>query len=316
MTAFSGSRAVVFGGAGFLGSHIVAALLAREADVLVVDRVQPSHVEGAEVKIADMTDAQSVGEAVHGADHVFAFGARAGAAGSLVDPLGDLDASCRAQLTLLEAVRQLAPKASVVFPGSRLEYGKPEYLPVDETHPTRGDTPYAIHKATCTAYYRHYAEHYGLRTCVLRLSNPYGPHAAHAAFRGFGIINYFVDIAVRGGTIELFGGGRQLRDLIYVDDAVEAVFAAALHATPGGVYNIGAGEGVSLADAAASVVEIAGTGSICEVPWPPEYLAVETGDFYFDVNAAERVLDWAPWTTLAEGLACTIEAARTGGTDR
>jgi UDP-glucose 4-epimerase len=316
MTAFSGSRAVVFGGAGFLGSHVAAALLARDADVLVVDRVAPAGLEGAEVRIADMTDAQDVGEAVHGAAHVFAFGARSGAAGSLVDPLGDLEASCRAQLTLLEAVRQLAPEASVVFPGSRLEYGKPEYLPVDELHPLRGETPYAIHKSTCCAYYRLYAERYGLRTCVVRLSNPYGPHASHGAFRGFGIINYFVDIATRGGTIELFGDGAQLRDLVYVNDVVEAVLAAALNAPAGSTFNVGAGEGVSLADAAAAVVAAAEDGEIRSVPWPAEYLAVETGDFYFDIKAAERVLDWAPWTTLAEGLACTVEAARNGGTER
>ncbi|HEY3316895.1 MAG TPA: NAD-dependent epimerase/dehydratase family protein [Coriobacteriia bacterium] len=313
--SFGGKRAVVFGGAGFLGSHVASALTARGADVLVVDRVspRPALLAAVEARIADVLDSEAVRRAVHEADHVFAFAARAGAGDSVSDPLGDLEGSCRTQLVLLEAVRQVAPEASVVFPGSRLEYGKPSYLPVDEAHTTRGDTPYAIHKTACAAYYRFYAERHGLRTCVLRLSNPYGPHAAEGAFKGFGIVNHFVDVAVRGGTIELFGGGPQLRDLPYVEDVAEAILAAALRAPAGCVLNVGSGEGVSLADAARTVVDAAGSGSIRSVPWPEEYLSAETGDFYFDISAAREVLGWSPRTPLTEGLARTVAAARKEG---
>lgn len=315
MGAFTGRRAVVFGGGGFLGGHIAAALLRDGADVLVFDRVAPraEAAEGAEVRLGDIGDAGEVAAAVEGAEHVFAFAARSGAGASIEDPLGDLACSCGAQLTLLEAVRRLAPEASVVFPGSRLEYGKPHYLPVDEAHPLAAETPYAIHKTTCAAYYRLYAERHGLRTCVLRLSNPYGPHVVREAFRGFGILDHFIDTALRGETIDLFGGGPQLRDFIYVDDVVAAALAAALAAPPGAAFNVGSGEGISLADAAEAAVEAAGSGRTRSVPWPPELLAVETGDFFFDISAAGRELGWSPRIGLAEGLTRTVAAAR--GTD-
>jgi UDP-glucose 4-epimerase len=241
---------------------------------------------------------------------VFAFAGRAGAALSVADPIGDLESSCRAQLILLDAVRDLAPEAALVFPGSRLEYGRAEYLPMDERHPLSGDSPYAVHKSACAAYYRQYAARDGLRACVLRFGNPYGPHPVRDSFLGFGILNHFVDVALRGGTIELFGGGGQLRDFLFVDDAASAALLAAEKADGGAVLNIGSGEGVSLAAAARAAVDAVGSGDVRVTEWPAEYETVETGDYYFDVREAERTLGWRPRTSLEDGLRATIDAAR------
>ena len=191
-------------------------------------------------------------------------------------------------------------EASVIFPGSRLEFGKPHSLPVSESHPLHGASPYAINKSACAAY----------NTMVLRLSNPYGPHLQMGAFAGFGIMNYFIDLALKGEKIKLFGDGSQLRDLIYIGDVVDAFISAASDPVPSEAVNVGFGSGVSLAEAARTAVEVAGSGSIEMVPWPPDARAVETGDFYFDVTRARQLLGWEPRVALREGLERTVAEMR------
>jgi UDP-glucose 4-epimerase len=267
-----------------------------------------------------MTDPVAVRAAVAGAERIFAFAGGSGAVRSLADPLFDLHTSCEAQLVLLEAVRAVAPEAAVVFPGSRLEYGVPRSLPVGEDQPLAGTSPYAIHKIACDAYHRMYAEVHGLRTVVLRIANPYGSHVPGDPARiGYTVMNAFVDRAIAGETIPLYGGGSQLRDFVFVDDVVEAaLLASGTPAAWGHALNIGSGEGVSLRSVAEAVVAEVGTGAVdASAPWPEDAAAVETGDFYFDVSKAAGVLGWTPRTPLAEGIRCLVDAAtgRASGTE-
>jgi UDP-glucose 4-epimerase len=312
-TSLVGSRCVVFGGTGFLGSHIVGALVAQGADVTLLDLREPRRTpDGVSVVLGDMTDADAVRSVVAGADHIFAFAGGSGAVRSLADPLFDLHTSCEAQLVLLESVRELAPSASVVFPGSRLEYGKARVLPVTEDHPLAGTSPYAIHKIACDAYHRLYAANQGLRTVVLRIANPYGSHIPGDPARvGYGVVNAFVDRAIAGETIPLYGGGTQLRDFVFIDDVVRAVLLASLTQEAwGSAINIGSGAGVSLRAVAEAVVAEVGTGAVdVEAAWPADAAAVETGDFYFDVSRAREVLGWEPETGLTEGIRTLVEAA-------
>lgn len=308
----TGERVVVFGGAGFIGSHAVSALLDLGAEVVVFDRTPPHErvVADIEVLTGDIRDRDAVESAVAGSSSIFALAGRSGATASIADPLGDLELGPWAQLVLLESVRAVAPDASVIFPGSRLEFGKPNSLPVSESHPLHGASPYAIDKSTCAAYYAMYARLHSLNTMVLRLSNPYGPHLNAGAFSGFGILNYFIDLALKGETITLYGDGSQLRDLVYIDDVIDALIIAASAPVPGEALNVGAGAGVSLADAARLAVEVAGSGRIEMVPWPPDAHAVETGDFYFDITRARQLLGWAPKVGLREGLERTVAKMR------
>ncbi len=277
----AGSRSIVFGGCGFMGSHVVAYLAREGADVVAFDAAAcelPGEVVGVR---GDITDVEAVRSVVTGAQHIFCFAGGLGATRSLCDPLGDLKTSARAQLLLLEAVRELAPAASVVFAGSRLEYGAPEYLPVDEKHRLHPTSPYASHKALCSLYYEMYAHTHGMRTVVLRLPNPYGPHAAGDPARaGYGILNLFVDLARRGEPIRLYGDGMQLRDFVHVDDVVRAAAAASLCPDAAGrAFNIGSGTCTSLRAAADLVVELRGSGTVLTgEPWPPDAASVETGD--------------------------------------
>jgi UDP-glucose 4-epimerase len=310
---FAGSRCVVFGATGFLGSHVAGALVASGADVVGFDLREPriafagcSHVTG------DITDPAAVRSVVGGSDNIFAFAGGSGAVRSLADPLTDLHTSCEAQLILLESVREAAPGASVVFPGSRLQYGRATALPVAEDHPLRGASPYALDKSEAADLYHTAAERDGLHAVVLRLPNPYGAHAPGGFARsGYGVLNGFIDTALGGGTIPLYGGGEQLRDFVHVDDVSEAAMAAALTPEAAGLaINIGSGEGVSLRRAAELVIEACGRGSLdTEASWPEEAAAVETGDFYFDVSLASKVLGWTPEVTLEDGVRALVAAA-------
>jgi UDP-glucose 4-epimerase len=323
--AFSGSRCVVFGGAGFLGSHIVDELLSCGADVVAFDLREPRKGAGARgdggaaaggelsAVVGDMVDPAAVARAIAGADHIFAFAGGSGAVRSLADPIGDLRTGCEAQLVLLEAMRRVAPGASVVFSGSRLEYGIVTTVPVREDHPLRGTSPYALHKIACDGYHHIYADAHGLHTLVLRISNPYGSHVPGDPARvGYGVVNAFVDRAIAGETIPLYGGGGQLRDLVFVDDVVRAVLLASLvDGAWGSAINVGSGVGVSLRDVAEAVVAEVGDGAVdMDAAWPVDAAAVETGDFYFDITRARDVLGWAPQVGLEEGIRRLVAAAR------
>jgi nucleoside-diphosphate-sugar epimerase len=307
--SFASSRCVVFGASGFLGSNLAESLAGLGADVVGFDLRPPREKKvGVTAVAGDILDPDAVRRVIDGADHIYAFAGGSGAVRSMADPLSDLRTSCEAQLVLLEAVRDVAPAASVVFPGSRLEYGKPSSLPVGEDQPLCGTSPYAIHKIACDSYYHLYAEAYALRTVVLRFSNPYGPHAAGDSARvGYGVLNAFVDRALAGEAISLYGDGEQVRDFIAVEDCVRAALAASAasmeSAGRGRAINIGSGEGVSLRRAAEMIVHAAGRGSVrTEESWPEAAAAVETGDFYFDVSLARELLGWTPCISLEEGV--------------
>lgn len=310
-TDLTGAKAVVFGGCGFLGLRIAERLACAGAETVIFDAAPCADLvpTGASYQQGDALDGSAVSRALKGAQRVFAFAGAGGAPASLADPVGDFTATCQAQLVLLEAVRSTCPEATVVFPGSRLEYGRPQGLPVDETHPVAGESPYAIHKSACAAYYRVYAHIHGLRTIILRFSNPYGPHRPHEGYKGFGILNHFVDLAVLGRPIRLYGDGSQMRDFVYVDDVVDAALAASGRPDLAGeTMNVGAGQGVSLRQTAEQISDIAGGVSIEYVPWPDDLLRLETGDFYFDIRRAAELLGWRPRTTLREGLEATLAA--------
>jgi UDP-glucose 4-epimerase len=313
---FQDRTAVVFGGCGFIGSRVVKGLLDAGAHVVSFDsRAADEHRADVIAVQGDITDAAAVESVVEGADHIFALAGGLGALRSVADPVSDLMSSCMAQIVLLEAVRAVAPTASVVLTGSRLEYGPALHLPVDEQHPLRPDSPYAIHKAACSAYYQSYSRLYGLHTAVLRLPNPYGVHVRGSSRAvGFGILNLFVDTALDGGRIHLYGGGTQLRDFIHVSDVVEAALAASVVPEAAGeVFNVGSGQPCSLREAADVVLELCGSGSIdCDAPWPPAAAAVETGDFYFDISKAVDTLGWRPRVGFRDGMSGVVEAMRQG----
>jgi nucleoside-diphosphate-sugar epimerase len=306
---FSGRKILVTGGFGFIGSNLCARLLDLGAEVTVLDRMLQNHSQNQSmmrVMVADIRSREAIKKAVAAQDVIFNLAGTSGAADSNKFPLKDLDINCRGHLTLLEACRSVNPGVRLVFPSSRLVYGRPQRLPVNEAHPLAPESIYAVHKLAVENYLFMYAHSFGMKATVLRIANPYGPLQSRES-RGYGIANRFIQAAVAGDTIFVFGDGKQRRDYLFVEDLVDVLLRSAWSDHSGSrIYNIGSGEATPLLEMAELAVAAAGKGKIEQVPWPPDYRAVETGDYVSDITLAGDELGWRPSTGIREGINRTV----------
>jgi nucleoside-diphosphate-sugar epimerase len=310
--AYHGRRALVTGGLGFIGSHVARRLATLGADVTVIDALIPGYggnyfnVEDLRDRLrvvtSDVRDAEAMDACIAGQEVVFHLAGQVSHTDSMSDPLKDLANNCEASLSLLEACRRRNPTARIAVAGTRQIYGRPQWLPIDESHPCVPVDINGIHKWSCEQYHRLYHEVHGIPSVVLRLSNTYGPGALVKHARQ-GVIGWFLRKAVEGGEIEIMGDGSQLRDPTYVDDVVEALLlaAASSHAF-GQTYNLGAPEPVSLHALVELLLEVAGRGSYRFVPFPPERKSIDVGSVQIDWSKIRRELGWAPRVSLREGL--------------
>lgn len=258
----------------------------------------------AQIVLGDVSVAGQIEKALEEIDVVVHLAGHSGAGSSVDDPLYDLQTNVGGMVTLLEAVRRSNHRVRVVFPGSRLEYGRAESLPVAESHPLRPLSPYGVDKIACEQYLDFYARAHGISYAVARLTNPYGPWIARPA-REYNVLNRMIATAREGGTLTIYGDGAQLRDYLYVDDAVEAfVLLAALQENV--VANVGSGTGIALRAAAETIVRVSGRGDVRSIPWPETAQKVETGDFVADISRI-RSLGWEPKIGLEDGIRLTIE---------
>jgi len=312
---YRGKKVLITGGLGFIGLNILQYLLDLGADVTVLDNIMPPDHTGqlqkmlthVRVVIADIRDEDKIERLIKGQEVIFNLAGKSGAVDSNKAALNDLDINCRGHLVLLEACRRLNPDVAIVFPSSRLVYGKPLYLPVDELHPVAPQSIYAVHKLTVENYHLLYGQLYGMKSTVLRISNPYGPMQAGDK-RAYGVINSFLRSAAAGGVITLFGQGEQTRDYLYVADLVEAFLLAGWkEEARSKIFNIGNSVSISLRELAELAVTIAGNGEIVTVTWPEEYRAIETGDYLSNAGLAKRELGWTPKTELKDGLVRTVQ---------
>ena len=164
---------------------------------------------------------------------------------------------------------------------------------------------YGIHKLTGERYYFMYHRTHGLKTTVLRIANPYGirHQMKHSKY---GIVNWFIRLAMDAQQVKIFGDGHQVRDYVYVSDVVEAFIAAALHpASVGESFNVGCGTGTRFVDMARTVIEVVGSGDLEMAPWPGDYFRIETGDSVLDISNIHRMLGWRPTVPLSDGVRMT-----------
>ena len=313
---FEGSNVLITGGVGFIGSNLARRLVELGAKVLLVDSLIPEYggnlfnIHGIEdqvrINIADVRDEHSMKYLVQGQDYLFNLAGQVSHIDSMQDPYTDLEINCRSQLSILEACRKHNPMVKVIYAGTRQQYGKPQYLPVDEKHPMCPTDVNGINKMAGEWYHILYNHVYGIQATSLRLTNTYGPRQLLKHSRQ-GFIGWFIRLAIDDEEIKIFGDGRQLRDMTYVDDVVEAfLLAAASESANGHIFGLGGMEPVSLVEFVRILIEVAGTGRYVLVPFPPERKAIDIGDFYADYSKIERTLGWKPSVPLREGLARTV----------
>lgn len=331
-------RALITGGAGFIGCNLANRLASQGAEVIVFDSLARAGVErnlawlveqhkGKVISVtADVRDAAALAEVIRGADVVFHLAAQVAVTTSLIDPVEDLGINLLGTLTVLEAARKRG--TPVIFASTNKVYGDladitleaegDTYQPSDVAIRTQGvpedrslhfHTPYGCSKGAADQYVLDYARSFGLPTCVLRMSCIYGPHQMGTEDQGW--VAHFLIRALRNQPISIYGDGRQVRDILHVDDAVAAYVAAfqRISKISGRAFNLGGGpsNAVSLRQLLGHVEQIIRQ----RVPLNFEDWRVGDQRYYVsDISAACRELglaaprDWRSGVTaLADWLA-------------
>lgn len=317
---FTDKRVLITGGLGFVGSNLALRLVELGSDVLLVDSLIPEYggnlfnIEGIEdrvkVNISDVRDTHSMRYLVQDRDVLFNLAGQTSHMDSMEDPFSDLEINCRAQLSILETCRRYNPGIKVVFASTRQIYGRPETLPVDETHLLRPVDVNGINKMAGEWYHILYNNVYGIRACALRLTNTIGPRMRVKDARQT-FVGLWIRCLVEGRAFEVWDGA-QLRDFTYVDDAVEAfLLAAASDSANGRVFNLGGDAPIALRDLAEMLVAIGSEGRFVVREFPTDRKRIDIGDFYADSGLAERVLGWRPKVGVREALERTLAYYRT-----
>ncbi|HUT54917.1 MAG TPA: NAD-dependent epimerase/dehydratase family protein [bacterium] len=316
---WKGRAVLVTGGLGFIGSNLALRLAELEARVTVVDSLVPGHGgnrfnlaparDRVRLVIGDLRENKIIENAVKGQEVIFNLAGQVSHTDSMEDPFTDLEINCRSQLSLLEACRAHNRDGKIIFAGTRGQYGKPQRLPVDETHPQRPTDINGIDKTAGEAYHLLYHQVHGIRACSLRLTNTYGARHQMRSSRQ-GIVNWFIRLALGNATIPIYGDGLQMRDCNYVDDVVDAFLLAAGPATDGQVYNLGGGDPRPLIELARMIVSLAGGGRIETVEFPASSRAIEIGSYHADFSRFHQATGWGPRVALRDGLQRTIDYYR------
>lgn len=308
---YSGKRVLVTGGTGFIGVNLVQVLASAGADVTVFARNSGDRLpESVRLVLSDIRDPAAVEACIREQMVIFHLAGQSGAVGSMEDPWTDLDVNCRGSLVLLEAVRIHNPSAKVVFPGSRLQFGRPLKVPVDEDHPMEPVCIYGVHRLAAEKYFLLYHKIYGLRTTVVRITNPFGPGQSRKR-SAYGVVNWLIHQAIADQPLSIYGDGSQVRDYVFIEDVLVALLrVGATESSDGHVYNLGSGKGVRMVEMTRLIIEIAGAGRVQFVPWPVLAERIETGDFVADISRISNELDWRPEVPLEEGVARTVAAYR------
>ncbi len=313
---YRGRRVLVTGGLGFIGSNLCRTLVDLGADVVAVDAMIPDYggnlfnVAGYEsrmhVNLGDVRNQAAMDVLVRDREIIFNLAGQVSHIDSMRDPYTDLEINCRAQLSMLEACRKFNPTVKVIFAGTRQIYGKPDRLPVDETHLVRPIDVNGVNKAAGEYYHLLYNNAFGVRACSLRLTNVYGPRQLIKHNRQ-GFIGWFIRLAIEDQEIQVFGDGSQMRDFVYVDDAVDAFLRAGFcHSCDGEVFNVGGTEPITHRDLVELLIDVAGTGRVTYVQWPEDKKRIDIGSFYSDSSKFRRTTNWQPSVTLREGFGRTI----------
>jgi UDP-glucose 4-epimerase len=317
---WSGRRALITGGAGFLGATLAHRLADLGAQITLVDSFLPeggandANLAGLENRIAlrrgDIGDRDLMAPLVAHTDALFNLAGRTGHMDSMSDPQGDLAANVTAQLGLLELCRKSNPKVRIVYASTRQVYGTPDYLPVDEAHALRPPDVNGVHKLAAEQHHLIYARVHGLTASALRLTNCYGPRMRVRDARQT-FVGIWVRQVLEGKPFEVWGG-EQKRDFTYGDDVADAFLAAIESpAAQGKAFNLGGGGAVSLDRLAETLIAAnGGKGKFERREFPADRKRIDIGDYEADDRAFRAATGWSPTVTLADGLAHTFDYYR------
>jgi UDP-glucose 4-epimerase len=307
-------RAIVTGGAGFIGSNLVDALLERGDEVTVIDdlstgrreNLEAAHARGTRLVEADIRDPEAlraVFDDVH-PEVVFHMAAQIDVRKSVADPAFDSEINVGGTINVLAAAHESGVRRVVNTSSGGAIYGEGQIIPAPESHPVAPEAPYGLSKFCAEKYCEIYERMHGLSTVSLRYGNVYGPRQDPLGEAG--VIAIFCGKLLEGGRPTVFGDGLQTRDYVYVGDVVAANLAAA-DSDANGPFNIGTGVESTVLDIVEALAEQS-DGSF-EPEFQPERQG-EVRNISLDTTRARDELGWSPSIDLREGMRVTLESLR------
>ena len=304
-------KALVTGGAGFIGSHLVEALVSAKCTVSVVDNLSSGHLSNLEplneritFHQGDIRELAVLDKAASGCDVVFHLAAMVSVPQTVDLPVESARINDIGTLNVFEAARSQNVRR-VVFSSSCAVYGDDPVLPKTEDMNPKPTSPYAIQKLAAEHYARIYEEIYGLETVSLRYFNVFGPRQDPSSPYS-GVISIFMTRAALNAAPVIYGDGHQTRDFVYVRDVVNAnLLAAALDQPRGCIFNIGTGNPVSINHLWELIAALGGRAKL-----RPQYEPARAGDIahsYAETDVAKSGLKFKPEFSLEQGLEKTFE---------
>lgn len=316
MKNLKNKKVLITGGLGFVGSNLAIELVKSGSSVEIYDaligdmggnmfNIEPIKKQ-VKLTIGDLRDEDKIARAVKTKDYIFNLAGTLSHIDSMADPFWDLDINCRAQLCLLEACRKLNSGVKIVFAGTRNQYGKAKYLPVDENHPLEPTDINGVNAIAGEKYHMMYDKVYGIRAVSLRMTNTFGPrHQMKHPKQG--VLNWFLKQIMDGKEIKLMGGGGQIRDINYIDDVVDAlILAGSSKAADGQVYNLG-GTALSLLEFSKKAINIWGSGNTQNIDFPKDRKNIEIGDYVANYKKITKDLGWEPKMSIDKAIEATFD---------
>jgi UDP-glucose 4-epimerase len=310
-------KVIITGGLGFIGSNLAHRCLELGAKVSIYDCLDPRsggnlyNINGikdsVELCYHDILNFDRLSQHVIDKDIVFNCAASTSHPFSMREPWLDLDVNSRGVINLLEAMRRFNREVKFIHVGTSTQLGRLQYQPADEKHPEFPTDIYSANKCVSEKYVLIYANAYQMRATVIRLSNIFGPRATiHSS--EFTFNNYFIGLALQGKDITVFGEGKQKRNVLYVEDAVESLICAAQTlGTDGETFFAVGDQHYSVAEIAEATVKYIGSGAVKFIKWPKDRKTVEVGDAIISNKKIKDVLNWSPKYDLKNGLLKTKE---------
>lgn len=295
-------KILILGGSGFIGSHVVDALLAKGHGVRIYDRVPERFrpvPSGVEFIPGEFADTASLAEALAGVDMVFHLVSTTVPPTAHLDPIADVQGNLINTIRLMDLMRAQGIKRLLYLSSGGTVYGVPTSDPVPESHALNPVTSYGIVKVAVENYIRAEQHLHGLKPVILRPSNPYGPRQGHGGVQG--VIGTFMWRVANGEGMQLWGDGSIVRDFVHVRDLAELCVACAEQEITG-TFNAGAGEGHSIRQVLEKIADVSG------LPVEPELKPGRDFDVprvVLDVSAVQAATGWAPRTGFHDGLAET-----------
>ena len=294
-------RAVILGGSGFIGRWLTAALLARGTEVVVVDRDRPADARAHWVE-ADAREPEAMGKTFRPNDVVVHLIHSSIPAESVDNPGVELAENVEPYARLLAGLGEIPIKLLVYSSTGGQIYGEPEVYPIPESHPQRPLSEYGRAKAAMEELTRAFGAARGVPWLILRVANPYGPHQERT--NRHGVVPHLFRAIIQDRPFTVYGGGKTVRDYLYVEDAAEAVVRLIAAGARDTAVNIGSGRGIALSGLIALAERVSG-GKVRLVEAPRRAFDVTVN--VLDISLLGKLTGFTPGVTLEDGLARTWE---------